>query len=105
MRRPTPWTAAWLVWLLLFLIVEVPAAVSGTKLDTLSENVWKWFGVQPGTFQGRRGRRIAIVRRIILGVFMLTLSGHFVFGWPGGLGIILAGVPVALVILYSVVRE
>jgi hypothetical protein len=105
MKKPTPWTAAWLVWLVLFLIVEVPAAISGTKLDTFSENVWKWFGREPGTFGNGPGGRFRKTRRLILGLFMLTLSGHFVFGWPGGTGIIIAGIPVGLVILYSVVKE
>lgn len=105
MKKPPIWTAAWLAWLAIFLIVEVPAAISGTKLDTLSENVWNWFGVKPGTYNGRARRRLSIVRRIILAVFLLTLLGHLVFGWPGGVGIIIAGIPVGLVILYSVVRE
>lgn len=105
MKRPTAWTAAWLVWLVVFLLIEVPAAVSHTKLDTLSENVWKWFGVKTGKDYIWPPRRRAIMRRVLLAAFMLTLTSHFVFGWPGGLGVIVTGIPVAVVIAYAVVKE
>lgn len=88
----------WCGWLLLFLVYEVYAAKAEPKGDTLSENVWDWFGV-------RGYRPWAPVRRAFLGAFMLTLTAHFVFARPGGLGVILAGVPVALIIAYSICFE
>lgn len=92
------WRGAWLAWLVAFLAVEIPAAMKKTPGFTLSENVWSWFGV-------RERRTHARIRRVALGVFMLTLSSHFVFAWPGAIGIAVAAVPVAFVIAFSSVRE
>lgn len=93
-----PWLIAWVAWLVAFLAVEVPAAIRKGKDDTLSENVWDWFGIKsPKPYRG--------MRRSILAIFMLTLSGHFVFGWPGGLGVILTGIPVGGVIAYALYFE
>ncbi len=39
-------TAAWLAWLLAFVVVEAVAVVSKAKGDTLSEHVYVWFGVK-----------------------------------------------------------
>lgn len=98
-RNRKPWLIAWVVWLVAFLIVEVSAAVRKTKLDTLSENVWLWFGIKYSE------RPYKGTRRAALALFMLTLSGHFVFGWPGGLGVILTGIPVGAVITYALFFE
>ena len=57
--------AAWIGWLVLFLIYEVYAAFSKQEEDTLSENVWLWFD--------------EVWERAVLGVFMLALGLHFVF--------------------------
>jgi hypothetical protein len=88
----------WAGWLALFLVYEVASAIAKPKGDTLSENVWTWFGV--------RGRApLAPLRRAVLGAFMGVLSCHFVFGEPGGLWVIVAGVPVGVVIAYALVFE
>jgi hypothetical protein len=85
MNRSSKWALAWVLWLVAFLAVEVPAALRKAKLDTLSEHVSKlWF---PRIWQ-----------RSVLAVFMLTLTSHFVFEWPGGPAIIATGAPVALII-------
>jgi len=60
--------------------------------------VWEWFGVS-------RPMPYRLARRIILAIFLLTLASHFVFGWPGGASIVITGLPVGMVILYSLVRE
>ena len=57
--------AAWIGWLVLFLVYEIYAAVSKQDDDTLSENVWLWFD--------------EVWERAVLGVFMLALTAHFVF--------------------------
>ena len=88
----------WLGWLVLFLLYEVYASKAAPKGDTLSENVWDWFGV-------RSYRPWAPVRRALLFAFMVTLTLHFVFAWPGGLGVVLAGLPVGAVIGYSLIFE
>lgn len=90
MSRHSRWTWAWVAWLVAFLSVEVPAAIRKPKGDTLSENVWVWF----------RGWR-----RVPLALFMLTLTSHFVFEWPGGLGVILTGAPIALVIALGMLKK
>lgn len=40
------YTAFWLGWLAAFLVVEAVAVVNRRAGDTLSENVWHWFGVK-----------------------------------------------------------
>jgi hypothetical protein len=86
----------WVGWLALFLIYEVYGAIARPKGDTLSENVWSWFGVRKGGH---------VVRRAFLALFMLTLSSHFVFGWPGALGVILTAAPVFVFITFGVVKD
>lgn len=88
----------WIGWLVLFLLYEVYAAKAEPKGDTLSENVWDWFGV-------RGYRPWSPVRRALLFAFMATLTLHFVFGWPGGAAVIIAALPVGAVIAYSVLCE
>lgn len=88
----------WAGWLVLFLVYEIAAAIAKPKGDTLSENVWDWFGV-------RSKRRWSGARRAVLALFMGVLSCHFVFGEPGGLGVILAGAPVGVVIAYALAFE
>jgi hypothetical protein len=88
----------WLGWIVLFLLYEVYAAKAAPKGDTLSENVWDWFGVK--TYKPFSG-----LRRCVLGAFMTVLGTHFVFGEPGGLGVILSGIPTGLVIFYALAFE
>lgn len=88
----------WLGWIVLFLLYEIYAAKAAPKGDTLSENVWDWFGVK--SYKPWSG-----ARRLVLGGFMGVLGCHFVFGEPGGLGVILSGLPVGAVIAYSLVFE
>jgi hypothetical protein len=85
-------------WLILFLLYEIYAAKAAPKGDTLSENVWDWFGV-------KSYKPLSGFRRAILGAFMGVLGCHFVFGEPGGLGVILAGIPVGCVVVYSILFE
>lgn len=40
-KRSRWWAIAWLVWLGLFLAVELPAIFNTTDGDTLSEHVWR----------------------------------------------------------------
>lgn len=59
------WRAGWLVWLGLFLLLEIPAAFASGEQDTLSENTWQvlnnWF------------------RRIVFLLFWAATGSHFVF--------------------------
>lgn len=92
----------WITWLVAFLIVEIYAALSKPGGDTLSENVWRWFGVRPRP-SGRRVR-LAWPRRAALLAFLLSLTGHLVFGWTVG-PVIAFGAVVAWIIGYSALRE
>lgn len=84
----------WAGWLGLFLVYEVAAALRERGTDqrlTLSRQVWAWFD--------------KAFERVALGVFLLVLTAHLVFGRPGGLAVILTAAPVALVILVALVRR
>lgn len=72
----------WKLWLLAFLLLEIPAAADGKKGGTLSEMVWDYFD--------RPWKRAALL------VFLATLTSHLVVGTPSGLWIILTGIPVGL---------
>jgi hypothetical protein len=65
----------WIAWALLgFGIPEVIALVRKDRGDTLSENVWKWFGIRKG-----KGRWVW-PRRGVLAIGMLWLTIHFLTG-------------------------
>lgn len=67
----------WAAWLLLgFLVPELVALFSGHPENTLSETVWNWFHVKPGS----KLRKLTI-RRLLLLFFMVWLTGHLAFGW------------------------
>lgn len=36
------WSLAWMLWLLAFLLLEIPAALDKRPGGTLSEQVWRW---------------------------------------------------------------
>jgi hypothetical protein len=85
------WTWAWIGWLAYFGAVEGLAIVRSVqarrvgKADphgTLSEHVWLWFGVNRGDGVGleRDPARWAMVRRMVLGGFMIWLTVHFMAG-------------------------
>ncbi|TDD97238.1 hypothetical protein E1298_01905 [Actinomadura rubrisoli] len=66
-----PFTAAWVLWIAAFIVIEGRALKRGQPGDTLSEHVWTWFGVKRGWAW----------KRAALAAFMAWLSVHFVFGW------------------------
>lgn len=67
------WTVAWIFWVAMFFAIEVPAIIRKDRGDTLSEHVWKWFGVQ-GKPAGYKARRFVLL------TFMAWLSLHFLTG-------------------------
>lgn len=86
--------AVWVGWLVLFLVYEITAAVAErgtTRRLTLSRNVWAWFDT--------------VVEKVVLAVFLLVLTAHLVAGHPGGLAVILTGLPVAAIIAMALVRR
>jgi hypothetical protein len=66
------WTLAWLIWLGLFLAIELPAAFNKEKGDTLSEHVWKWFNIKNKAEPWN-------TRRAILALSFLALGAHFLY--------------------------
>lgn len=65
---------AWVGWILAFLVIEGLALFNKDKGDTLSENVWRWFGVK-GKPSGKNS-----LRTMGLMGFMIWLAIHFVSG-------------------------
>lgn len=76
------YTAAWIVWLLYFGVVEVTAVLNSRDGDTLSEHVWLWFGTQrrkPGE-SARKVTGWVWLRRFALLAFVTWLALHFLTG-------------------------
>lgn len=67
------WTVGWLVWIGMFFAIEVPAIRNKTVGDTLSEHVWKWFGIKDKP-SGYKWRRLSLV------TFLAWLVIHFLTG-------------------------
>lgn len=67
------WTVGWVLWLVMFLAIEGAALVNRDRGDTLSEHVWKWFGLR-GKPSGYRWRRFAFL------AFWAWLTVHFFTG-------------------------
>lgn len=70
----TGYTAAWILWLIAFAIIEGVALVRRAPGDTLTEHVRAWGGV---TGKGPWCK----IRRVLLLAFLAWLMGHMLF--PG----------------------
>jgi hypothetical protein len=68
------YTIAWLLWIAMFFVIEVPAIVDKAPGDTLTEHVRRWFSTRGMSWQWR-------LRRLALAVFLLWLPLHFFLGW------------------------
>lgn len=71
----TFWTVLWVLWLALFLAIEIPAWRNTERGDTLSEHVWRWLG------RGRPMTRSVRWRRILFLAFAAWLLVHLTTGW------------------------
>jgi hypothetical protein len=74
------WTILWILWGVYFAVVEGLALWREYKRKadqaTLSETIWRWFAVKNPS-----GPRWWVhTRRIILALFMVELTVHFVSG-------------------------
>ncbi len=67
------WTAAWIVWLVAFFAIEVPAILDKQPGNTLSEHFWRWFSIKD---KGRGWR----LRRTTLLALLAWLVAHFLTG-------------------------
>jgi hypothetical protein len=68
------YTIAWLLWIAMFFVIEVPAILDKDPGDTLTEHTRKWFSTRSKSRQWR-------LRRLILACFLLWLPLHFFLGW------------------------
>lgn len=67
------WTVAWILWLAMFAVIELPALLNKQRGDTLSETIWDWFKI-------RDKPRQWTVRRAVLAGFLTWLLVHMVAG-------------------------
>lgn len=70
------WTAAWVVWLAAFLVIEGAGFVGHQPGASLSEHVWHWFHVTD-----RRPTALVWLLRGLLLAFLAWLFLHLGFGW------------------------
>ncbi len=68
------YTMAWIMWIAMFFVIEVPAIVNRKEGDTLTEHVRKWFSTRTKPSQWR-------LRRLVLLFFLVWLVVHFFLGW------------------------
>jgi hypothetical protein len=73
------WTAVWIAWLAVFVVVEGWALARKAPGDTLSEQVWHWLHVTPGQTPSRAV--LLSWRSFALAGLLLWLVGHFLLGW------------------------
>ncbi|MFC6886202.1 MULTISPECIES: hypothetical protein [Actinomadura] len=69
----TPYLFAWILWILMFFAIELPAVFNRQQDDTLSELVWRVFAIR-GKPVGWQLRRLAL----LLGLGWLV--AHFLTG-------------------------
>lgn len=68
------WTVAWLTWIALFVVIEVPAIFNRQAGDTLSERLRAWFATRTKPVGWR-------LRRLTLAFFLTWLVLHLFLGW------------------------
>ncbi|MGW7434710.1 hypothetical protein [Streptomyces sp. NPDC054849] len=74
------WSWLWVGWLGAFCVIEGVALARDDRGDTLSEHVWKWFGIGRAGEQRPAATGSVRVRRLVLLAFMAWLSAHFLTG-------------------------
>ena len=67
------YTGLWLIWILTFFLIELPALRNRQPGDTLSEHVWAWCSIKG---KGRAWR----LRRLALVILLAWLSLHMLTG-------------------------
>ncbi len=66
------YTIAWLIWIVVFFAIEIPALLNKRKGDTLTEHIRVWFAVGKKTKWSK-------LRRLTLLVALVWLSVHLLF--------------------------
>ena len=73
------WSWLWIAWFAMFGLVEGVALANKSRDDTLSEHVWKWFGIgRPGARPTMTGSVQA--RRFVLLGSLAWVAAHFLTG-------------------------
>lgn len=70
-------TYIWITLGAIIAVVESVALLNTMKGDTLSEHVWLWLKVKDKSHK-------FTAWRFFVGVFLIWLTGHLVFGWWAG---------------------
>ena len=68
------YTIAWILWIIAFFVIEVPAATNEQEDDTLSEHFW-WVSSIKKKLKGWRWRRIFGAAFLVWLVAHLTSGG------------------------------
>lgn len=79
----SPWTWAWIGWLLYFVVVEGMALFNSKPGDTLSEHVWAWLGFAltgEGGLDYRHPSGWTRLRRFLTLALLAWVSVHFLTG-------------------------
>jgi hypothetical protein len=70
------YTVGWVLWIVAFFCLELPALASKVPGKTLSEHVWDWFRVRDS-----RHTALTWALRGFLLVLLFWLFFHLGFGW------------------------
>lgn len=65
------WTIAWIIWIVMFLVIEALALVNKTEGDTLSEKIRSWGGIKTPE---RKGAQWAVFLAFL--VFIIWFPIH-----------------------------
>jgi hypothetical protein len=68
------YTTAWLLWIGMFFVIEIPALANKRQGDTLSEHVVRW-----GAVKGKPSGWL--LRRLVLLLFLIWQPVHFLTDW------------------------
>lgn len=70
----SPYLVAWILWILMFFAIEIPALVERRPGDTLSAYIWRWFSIKEKS-PGYRWRRLVLVIGLVWLVLHLLTGG------------------------------
>ena len=70
------YTIGWIVWIIMFFAIEIPAILNKQKGDTLSEHIWMWFSIKDKS-SGWRIRRFSLLS-ILTWLIVHIISGGWV---------------------------
>ena len=78
------YTAAWVLWILVFLVFEGMALADRALGDTFTEHFRKWLKLTTPTVVNRKNLIQLWVTRMVIILFGAWLTVHMAFGWFGG---------------------